>query len=249
VKDSSNQVEDGSPLIAARVTPSFPCYVVEIDSGRYSTLVESVRGMRHVKTYNEDCNTAVDSIVAHTSPTKFSFFFVDPSALVIEENGTKHFQLRSETVDKIASSARTEIFLNFPLETIVRCVAQVLEAPENKASKGSEEALTIFFGNDSWKKVGPNRRKLLDLYVESRMRKAYPYVGAILIRGTDIASPLYYLVYGSKHDLGGKIMRDIMKTEWLKINGGVMPLTRPTFRTDMDWLNAEYPMRYFVFED
>ena len=57
------------------------------------------------------------------------------------------------------------------------------------------------------------------------------------------------LVYGSKNEIGGTIMRNIMKVEWVDINGGTYPLTRPNFGTDRKWLDAEFPLDYFVFEN
>lgn len=43
-------------------------------------------------------------------------------------------------------------------------------------------------------------------------------------------------------------MRDIMKKEWIDITKGY-PVTRYQYRTDQEWLNAEYPITLFVFED
>jgi hypothetical protein len=44
-------------------------------------------------------------------------------------------------------------------------------------------------------------------------------------------------------------MRNIMKVEWVDMNGGAYPLTRPNFETERKWLDAEFPLDYFVFEN
>jgi hypothetical protein len=44
-------------------------------------------------------------------------------------------------------------------------------------------------------------------------------------------------------------MRDIFKREWLDMRGGLYPESRRRYRTDGEWLDAEYPLERFIFED
>jgi hypothetical protein len=76
----------------------------------------------------------------------------------------------------------------------------------------------------------------------------YTYTGAFLVRTQQNNLPVYYLVYGTKNERAATIMRDIMKKEYIDALGGV-PLTKMQYRTDRQWLDAEYPLnRPFIFE-
>ncbi|MGA2876316.1 MAG: three-Cys-motif partner protein TcmP [Nitrososphaerales archaeon] len=247
---SNGLEEDGSPLIAGRITPSFPCHIVEIDPGRFATLQTSINGLSHVKAINGDCNVHIDLVLSQLYSWVFSFFFIDPNGLVYRSSaGEKHDQLTWQTMDKIARHDKTEILLNFPLEALQRCGGYALNNPDTPTTNAYEEDISHFFGDSSWKQVGVDKRKLLDHYVKTRLRNHYKYIGAILIRSTNNNIPQYYLVYGSKNEIGGTIMRNIMKVEWVDMNGGAYPLTRPNFDTERKWLDAEFPLDYFVFEN
>lgn len=70
---------NGSPLIAANWTPSFPCHIVEINPDRFQNLCKSTEGCKNVNTYHGDCNKLVDSILKRIPKgRKFVFCFVDP---------------------------------------------------------------------------------------------------------------------------------------------------------------------------
>jgi hypothetical protein len=109
--------------------------------------------------------------------------------------------------------------------------------------------ITNFFGSEKWMKLEPgDYRALVRLYIRERLRGYYNYIGAILIRSVETRGPLYYLVYGSNYKVGGEIMRDILKKEWIDIKG-TRPLTRYRYKNDREWLDAEYPLDLFIFED
>lgn len=246
----TGEISDGSPMIAAQITPSFPCHIIEIDPKRFATLQSSLSAFKRVEVINGDCNTSIDQVLTKIYSWRFSFFFVDPDGYVYyDSKGNKYDQLKWETVNKIASHHKSEILLNFPLEPIYRPGGYVLNRPDDHKSISMGDNFERFFGDAEWKKIGINARKLLDHYMETRLRKFYDYIGALLIRGGDNNLPLYYLVYCSKKDLGGTIMRNVMSTEWIDILGGVYPLTRDNYSTKRDWLDAEFPLKYFVFEN
>jgi len=226
----------GSVLTAAKIMPSFPCYVVEIDIEHYALLKKNTEGYPHIHLFNGDCNEKIDAILSKIpAGQKFVFCFVDPDGIVYRKGNFVCSQLTWETVDKIARFPRTEILLNLSVEGIMREAGCVCNNPDDPASKKMEECLTRLFGSETWKQRNPGDYKgFLRLYVEERLKPNYQFKGAILIRDSQTRGPLYYLVYASKYQLGGKIMRDIMTKEW-----GYKP----------PWIDQTHPLNQFIFED
>jgi len=226
----------GSVLTAAKIMPSFPCYVVEIDSEHYEVLKQHTKGYQHIHLFHGDCNEKIDEILSKIQAgEKFVFCFVDPDGLVYRKGTFVCPQLTSETIEKIAKFPRTEILLNLSVEGIMREAGCICNNPNVAASQKMEECLKRLFGSDKWKKLNPgDYRGFLRLYIDERLKSNYPFKGAILIRDSQTKGPLYYLVYGSKYSLGGKIMRDIMTKEW-----GYKP----------PWIDKTHPLSEFIFED
>jgi len=236
---------DGSVLVAAKLQPSFPCYVVEIDPDRYKLLQQSTQGYPNITTYHGDCNEKIDDILkVIPRGEKFVFCFLDPDSLMYDA----YDQLKWKTVEKIAKFPRTEVLINVPTFTIMRCAGAVKDYPEASSSVKMASHLTNFYGSNSWENLDPgDYRGLARLYVLERL-KDYRYKGGILIRSVLTRGPLYYLAYGSNSVRGGEIMRDIMKKEWVDITG-MYPVTRYQYKTDREWLDSERPLDFFIFED
>lgn len=241
----SKKPADGSVLLAAKIQPSFPIYVVEIDLLNFSLLQQSTQGFPHIHLFYGDCNKKIDDILALIPKgEKFVFCFIDPDSLVYDG----HDQLRWETVEKIAKFPRTEVLINIPMYTITRLAGMVKDYPEASASIKMERHISTFYNSDKWKELEPgDYRAFVRLYISERL-KDYRYTGGILIRSVLTRGPLYYLVYGSNNHTGAKIMRDILSTEWLDIIKSE-PLTK-VGKTKAEWLDSEYPLsRPFIFED
>lgn len=224
-----DNLEDGSPLIARKINPDFPCHIIEINPNRYKVLEKSVKNLPNIAIMKGDCNKEIDKILKKIPKWKFTFCFIDPDGLIEED--TKCHELSWGTVEKIAQK-RTEILLTFQLEAITRLIGYIYKFSDPTAKK-FEGILNDFFGNDKWKRTGTDRKKLLKLYFSERLGK-YEYKGAILIKADHI--PLYYLVFATKHRVGAKIMRDIMKEEW-----------RPKQQSLIN-LDKAFPINYFIFE-
>jgi len=237
---------DGSPLIAAHWTPSFPCHIVEIDHERHRHLCESTEGCGNVHTYRGDCNRLIDSILSEIPKwEKFVFCFVDPDSLVYRgPDGTEWDQVCAETVKKIAEFPRSELLLNFPLEAILRCAGDYFRNPTESRAIANGKRVTTFMGSTSWQTLSEkerNRRGFLELYVDE-MLKSYPYKGAMLIRSEERNLPLYYLVYTTHNMTAAKIMRDIMKKE------GNFPIYYDILKGRYPTLDEAYPLKRFIFE-
>jgi three-Cys-motif partner protein len=245
----------GSPLIAGDWSPSFPCHIVEIDTLTFNRLRESTSGHANVSIYFGDCNEKIDAILAAIPKgQKFVFCFVDPSSLVYSRpDGTNCDQLRAETVHKISRFPRSELLLNFPLESILRCAGDYLGNPTEARAIGSGKRVSAFMGSTVWQKIRlgdnceENRGAFLAAYLDEVL-DSYTYTGAFLVRTQQNNLPVYYLVYGTKNAKAASIMRDIMKKEYFD-SLGTVPLTRMQYKTDREWLDAEYPLsRPFIFE-
>jgi three-Cys-motif partner protein len=237
---------DGSPLIAGNWSPQFPCHIVEIDPDRYSNLCASTSSCSNVSSYKGDCNTLITSILAKIPMgQKFVFCFVDPESLVYRREGEDECdQLCANTIRTIAAFPRTELLLNFPLESILRCAGDYYNNPTEPRAISTAERVTTFMGSESWKALAPNsrdRRDFLELYMDEMLGK-YPFKGAILIRSEEKNLPLYYLVYTTHNAIAAKIMRDIMKKE------GKFPLYVDIATGKPQKLDDIYPLRHFIFE-
>jgi len=235
---------DGSVLIAAKIQPSFPCYIVEIDDDNYNLLEQSTKGYPNINLFHGDCNVKIDDILKLLPKgRKFVFFFLDPSSLVYHQ----YDQLKWETVEKISDFPRTELLINVPILAIMRQTGSYKADPDKSSSIKMAENITNFFGSNKWKQLDPgDYGGFSRLYMSERLNN-FKFQGEILIRSVETRGPLYYLVYGSNNPKGGKIMRDIMKKEWVGIRR-TYPLTRQRYRTDEEWLDAEYPLSLFIFE-
>ncbi len=240
-----NKITKGSVLTAAKLQPSFPCYIVEIDDSRFKLLKKSTNNLTNVYLFHGDCNEKIDEILEGIQKhKKFVFCFADPDSLVYDSIP----QLKYNTIKKIVNFPRSEILLNLPLISIMRSAGVIRSDPDAPNSQKMEEHITIFYGTEDWKKIDPgDYRNLLKLYIKERF-KQFDYKGAILIRSITKRGPLYYLIYGSKNNIGGTIMRDIMKKEWVEILGSY-PITKALYKTDKEWLDAKYPLNQFIFEN
>lgn len=243
---SKGEMIEGSPLIASQWNPNAPCHIVEIDPEIYKRLCESTSECKNVTTYDGDCNEWIDTILDQIPKwQKFAFFFVDPSSLIYRSSdGTIYNQLLAETVKKIARFPRSELLLNFPLESMLRCAGDCFKNPTEPRGIANGKRVTIFMSSANWQSLSRrerNRRGFLELYMKE-MLNSYPYMGAILIRSEKNNLPLYYLVYTTHNRTAAKIMRDIMKKE------GDFPLRVDLRTLKPQRLDEVYPLTRFIFE-
>jgi len=118
-------------------------------------------------------------------------------------------------IETIAEFPRTELLLNFPLESILRCAGDYYNNPTEPRAIANGKRVTAFMGSDNWKDLPQKergRRAFLELYMDE-MLSSYPYKGAILVRSEKKNLPLYYLVYTTHNRTAAKIMRDILRKE------------------------------------
>lgn len=239
---------DGSTRIAGKITPQFPCHSIEINPKRYELLENSAEDFSNIETYLGNCNQIIDDILEEI-PTgqKFVFFFIDPNGLKYDGNGFSCNQVEGKTLDKIINFPRSEILLNLPVRAIMGHAGSIKK--KESSSKEMAKRLTNLFGSEEWMKVNAgDYRRFLRLFISERFERNFTCIGAILIRTENLRGPLYYLVFGSNHEVGGKIMRHTMMKE-LEDMLGMSPLTKHQYETVEEWLDSEYPLDLFIFED
>jgi len=90
-----NMKLDGSVLTAAKLQPSFPCYVVEIDPDNFRLLRRTTNKFSNITLFHGDCNEKIDEILGIIPKgEKFVFCFLDPDGLVY--HGKNSFAISSE---------------------------------------------------------------------------------------------------------------------------------------------------------
>lgn len=220
----------GSPLIAAETQPDWPCFVVEVNNGKFARLTESTEDIANVKLFHGDCNKRIDEILgAIPTGKRFVVFFVDPDGLIYRDGEFFCYQLLPETLRKISNFPRSEIVLNFPVSGVVRLseTPGTIDYVKNYLGKVCDDKCGLYGKcNNSengecrhWQKVIKERdiyirkiKKLLFFYMDKFLYN-FRFKGAFLIKN-EKKVPLYYLIYGTNNSTGAKIMRDIMRIEW-----------------------------------
>lgn len=160
----------------------------------------------------------LESKNAKLAPT---FAFIDPF-------GYSGFPL--ELIGKMMQYKKCEVLITFMVNFINRFTDEM-----------KEPALNALFDTEDWKKVkeltDPNKRRrfLLELYKNQLKEVA----GAKYVRSFEMINkknqPVYYLVYGTKHPLGLKVMKDAM---WKVDNRGLYKFS------DLTDVNQKYLLDY-----
>jgi three-Cys-motif partner protein len=212
------EIIEGSLMQAARLAPSAPCTVVEINPERFETLQEVVKrnGLTNVEIINGDCNVEVPKLLQRLpAGRQFILCFVDPDGYMYSEGDLKVPEFTPALLDAIATFPRTELLMTLPLE-IRRPIGFVLKRPLDPKSKAYEEGLKMTLGEECLKMVAvsyePFYLNLLDFVLE-RYFQPYKYRGALLVKSIDGVLQ-YYLIFGSHNETAGTIMRNVMKKEW-----------------------------------
>lgn len=209
---------EGSVIQAAKLAPSAPCKVIEINPERFLTLKEVVerQGLTNIEVIKGDCNVEVPKILdSLPARRRFVLCFVDPDGYMYNEGGLKVPEFTPALLDAIGAFPRTELLMTLPLE-IRRAIGFVLRRPLDPRSRAYEEGLKMTLGEGCLKRVAvsyePFYLNLLDFVLE-RYFQPYKYRGALLVKSID-GILQYYLIFGSHNETAGTIMRNVMKKEW-----------------------------------
>ena len=213
-KGAYDEGEDGSPVIihrkalelieAGRVDEVI-CVFVEDNEDNYRDLQRVLAGLpptpgiKIVSPRPAEFESVVEEL--------FTLGIGIPSFWFIEPFGFSDFSF--ETVSKIMSLNRSEVFFNF----MVSFIQRFLDHPD---LDGTYDRL---FGTMDWRQIvessdsGVAKEKALrDLYTD-QLRNAGCRVTNFRVCMDDKRQTLYYLVHATRHQLGVWLMRDVMSKQ------------------------------------
>lgn len=208
----------GSPLLALTTTYPFTGYFFTDLSDENTRALQQrctvSPNYPQVDIRTGDCNDLVSDIVAHIrrdDKHSLNLGFLDPDGM----------ELRWETVAKLASMRRMDLIINYPQGGLNRCMRRAFEA------KGLT-AVDLFFGGREWRdiykayverKVQGVHRHLIDLYRGKLQALGYQVLedketgDEPLIRNAALRTPMYRLLFASKHPLGHDFWQRIVKRD------------------------------------
>lgn len=149
-----------------------------------------------------DCEQALDEI-AFPAKDALTFAFIDPTGIA---------HARFSLVKKLHAAARCDLLIN-----IQHGMGIKMNLHQYTPDANEQSALTKFLGHDRWKKLLPAKnagdffRSVLDLYKENLRSLGYKFIGREVLVSTTMNTPLYLLLYASKHQRGGEFWEKALK--------------------------------------
>lgn len=207
----------GSPLIALNTRYPFTGYFF-IDSSEEYTFALDQRCINsqhysNIVIRSGDCNVLIDDIfmtLKKSERSSLNLAFLDPEGL----------ELQWSTVAKLASVRRMDLIIHYSQTGLNRAMPDAFESNE-------QTMIDRFFGGLEWREIYKKykrreeqfiHRQLMDLYKKKLHALGYAEVlrddetnDEPLIRNAKRNSPLYRLLFASKHPLGHEF--------WQKITG------------------------------
>jgi len=205
----------GSPLIALTTPYPFTGYFF-VDRSEENTralnqrcTVSPIYDRVNIRT--GDCNKEVDAIIRKIKPDdsrSLNLAFLDPEG----------FELQWATIEKLASVRRMDLIINYSQMGIERYISQAFNS--SKQTK-----VDLFFGGNEWRTIYATwqgkselQRRLMDHYKAKLRDLGYTEVfrgegvgTEPLIKNQEKNVPLYSLIFASKHNLGHKIWKSIIR--------------------------------------
>lgn len=154
------------------------------------------------------CGDCADAIKRMKIPAgSLTLAFIDPTGI-----GHAPFSL----VETLHRKTRCDLLLN-----IQHGMGIKMNIHQYTPDANEQSALTKFLGNDSWKQLSRHNpreffRNVLELYKKQLDKLGFSFVGREVRIKNDNNTPLYLLLYASKHPKG--------KEFWDKAMKGVLPM-------------------------
>lgn len=205
----------GSALLALDTKYPFTKYVFVEKAPKLIGALEARCDRRSLRERVEllcgDCNPMIDEIVSHVGRSFLGLAFLDPYSL----------QLKWETVKKLGEAGRVDLIITFPLGMAInRVMAHYVDQEWT--------ALDDWYGNRQWRELYKKKREgepyiarqLLDMYEEQLKELGYIGVGGEelaseeVIRNRSTRTPLYHLLFASKHEKGHEFWNKAREKAW-----------------------------------
>jgi three-Cys-motif partner protein len=154
------------------------------------------------------CGDCADAIRRMRIPAdSLTLAFIDPTGI-----GHAPFSL----VETLHRKTRCDLLIN-----IQHGMGIKMNIHQYTPDANEQSALTKFLGNDSWKQLSRHNpreffRHVLELYKKQLDKLGFSFVGREVLITNDHNTPLYLLLYASKHPKG--------KEFWDKAMKGVLPM-------------------------
>lgn len=174
---------DGSAIIAAKIDPEFPCFLIENDSECIKKLKAKSIKYTNISIREGDCNKIIKDVLRELPEDCVSVVFVDPK---------NYKEVSWDTIEEIKNHNKTDLVLNFPLGILRR------EIEIKNAWKGIDK----FFGTHEWVRHKDNIIELVKFYLK---RLGYKYMYIHLVKAVKTNVPLYLVVLGTDSYLGRNI--------------------------------------------
>lgn len=201
IEDTQQEV-DGSPLLALSAKYSFTdVYLNDLDPFAIEALRARVQGLavRAPVFRTLDCNDAArDAVtVLNLGSDALGLAVVDPTG----------FQIHFDAIEELSRGRKIDLIITFMSQSLKRFIGE----PQ------MESALDGFFGDRNWRTLVDKKdiagrvtaRALLDHY-EDRLRKlGYAHVNDHIRILNSRESPIYHLVFASKHPRGAEFFKKI----------------------------------------
>jgi three-Cys-motif partner protein len=149
-----------------------------------------------------DCAQAIDKI-SFPGTGALTFAFIDPT-------GIAHAPF--SLIKKLHSAVRCDLLIN-----IQHGMGIKMNLHQYTPDVDEQSALTRFLGHDRWKKLLPATnagdffRSVLDLYKDNLRGLGYKFIGREVLFSTSMNTPLYLLLYASKHAKGEEFWTKALK--------------------------------------
>jgi three-Cys-motif partner protein len=219
VSRKSGLLVPGTPEIALNVRPAFDrYYFVDIDDLKVARLERLAQDRSDVLVYHGDCNSIlVNEVLPQIRWEDFrrGLCILDPYGL----------HLRWRTVEAVARSRTTEIFLNFPIMDINR---NALRRDPSRIDLVQGRRMTEFWGDDSWRTEFFRPSRQLGLFGDHREDKVatneevaqayrrrlsqvavFAFVPDPLPMRNSMNAIVYYLFFASHKAVAGNIVEQI----------------------------------------
>lgn len=195
---STGEIIDGSPVLAAKIDrqPFTDIVLCEYSEVNISALKTRFAGQSRVTIEPGDCNENIKNIVPKIPVNGYNVALIDPFHVG---------NLAFETIERLANFRRMDLVINFPIVDIRRNWDKV-------------DRIERFIGltADKWgfevsSKMAP---KILALFQDQLTRLGYQEQQTRAPQITNEGNtPLYHLVFASKHKLGSQIWESISSIE------------------------------------
>ncbi len=207
----------GSPLNALNVSPPFRhYYFIDLDGQRARNLELIGKDYENVEVFDGDCN---DVLLTKIYP-KIDYKRRQRALCLLDPYG---LHLNWDVIRAAGQKKSIEIFLNFPIYDIN---INVLKHDKSKVLPLHIDRMNRFWGDSSWESIARAPEETLFGAVETKQSSlalvngyrerlkteaGFAYVADALPMYNSSHSIVYYLVFASPNETGGKIVREIFK--------------------------------------